>query len=79
MIHRNDPKIMALKYPGKCRKCGSKIKSGDKIVYWPLSPKGEKVECWACSEGDYLAFESSKFDEEVLMPAAGYNFGIDKK
>jgi hypothetical protein len=66
---------MTAKYPGTCYECGKAIKKGDDIIFWPAHEQGRRVTCFKCGESGYLEFQNSVFDEEILMPAARYNWG----
>jgi len=57
-----DPRRTTAKFQSHCSTCGDLLRKGDGIIYFPAS---RQAFCFPCGEPDYLAFLSSKADEEA--------------
>jgi hypothetical protein len=61
-IVKKDPRMILVKYPCTCSRCGIRLHKGDQAYYWPAS--GDMY-CVDCGEADYRRYLSDAFDEEV--------------
>ncbi len=57
----NDPRILKVKWTGKCATCQTPLPKGTNAYYWPI---GKKLVCLACGDEDYKRFQESVWDEE---------------
>jgi len=55
--------MITAKFPSACSKCGTTIKKGTSIYYWPYD---RKVYCEKCGEGPYMQFRSEAADEDMI-------------
>ncbi len=60
--YTNDPRIITVKYSGRCKTCNSILHRGHEAVYWPST---RSLICLSCGEHDYLESLSHAADEEV--------------
>jgi len=61
--YKNDPRMITAKFSSACSKCGSTIKKGISIYYWPSD---RKVYCEKCGEIPYQQFRSAAADEDMM-------------
>jgi hypothetical protein len=60
---RGDPYWLTAKWPGVCRRCGTRIKRGDKAYYYP-SDKSLFCGADSCGEKASREFAALRQDEE---------------
>ena len=61
--YRNDPRWITAKFNSLCAGCGSQIKRGDDIFYYPT---GKKALCSVCGETQSNQFEAAAADEAFI-------------
>lgn len=60
--YKGDPRIIHTKFSFTCNDCGSFVRKGEQIVYFPQS---KSAKCFKCGEKDYRSFLSSAMDEDI--------------
>jgi hypothetical protein len=59
--YSRDPRWTTARFPGQCKKCEGKIKTGEKVYFFPV---GKIVLCQSCGEEASRRFAAEAMDEE---------------